>query len=173
MEGNIALYGFMGVGKTVVGRILSERLNLKYVDVDEKIVEHKGRTIPEIFKMEGESAFRAAESQVAAELASNGGQVIACGGGTVLNPENGKALKKSSYMVLLTAKPETILQRVETESGTRPLLMVEDKIGRIAGLLKERNPQYLQYADIIVDTTGLTPVEVADIIIENMEEYQG
>ena len=168
MSSNIALFGFMGVGKTVVGRALAERLALKYVDLDDEIVKHEGKSIPDIFSEEGEAAFRAAESNISARVASKEGQVIACGGGTVLNPGNVKALKATSFMVLLTAEPETILKRVESEGETRPLLMVDDKIGRIESLLRARNPSYLHAADLIIDTTGLTPHDVADIIVSNL-----
>ena len=85
-----------------------------------------------------------------------------------MNPGNVKALKATSFMVLLTAEPETILKRVESEGETRPLLMVDDKIGRIESLLRARNPSYLQAADLIIDTTGLTPEDVADIIVNNL-----
>ena len=168
MSRNIALFGFMGVGKTVVGRALAERLSLDYVDLDDEIVRYKGKSIPDIFSEEGESAFRAAESRVAASVASKEGQVIACGGGTLLDTGNAEALKATSFMVLLTAEPETILKRVESEGETRPLLMVDDKIGRIEGLLRERNPRYLKAADLIIDTTSLTPEAVAEVIVDNL-----
>ena len=146
----------------------NERLSLKYVDLDDMIVQNKGKSISDIFQEEGESAFRAAESMVTAIIASNYGQVIACGGGTVLDSKNAEALKASSYMVLLTSKPETILKRIEAEGEIRPLLMVDDKLARIKSLLEERYSHYLEVADLIVDTTELTPEEVANIIMEKL-----
>lgn len=159
----------MGVGKTIVGKILSEKTGLTYVDLDEEIVKRAGKSIPEIFAEEGEASFRALENQVTLDIAGSKGQIIACGGGTVLKPENRDSLQASSSMVLLTADPEIILQRVEAEGETRPLLMVDDKVGKICSLLSERNPKYVEAADLIVDTSDLTPMEVADEILKNLE----
>ena len=159
----------MGVGKTVVGKILAEKTGLTYVDLDEEIVNRKGKSIPLIFSEEGEAAFRSIENEVAQDIANNVGQIIACGGGTVLKSENRETLQASSSMVLLTADPEIILQRVEAEGETRPLLMVDDKVGKIRSLLAERNPKYVEAADLIVDTSNLTPEEVAEQILKNLE----
>ena len=159
----------MGVGKTVVGKILSEKTGLTYVDLDEEIVKRAGKSIPEIFADDGEATFRELENDVTHDIAGNEGQIIACGGGTVLKPENRDSLQATSSMVLLTADPEIILQRVEAEGETRPLLMVDDKVGKIRSLLAERNPRYVEAADLIVDTSDLTPMEVADEILKNLE----
>lgn len=159
----------MGVGKTVVGKILSEKTGLTYVDLDEEIVKRAGKSIPMIFAEEGEASFRALENEVTLGIAENEGQIIACGGGTVLKPGNRDTLQASSSMVMLTADPEIILQRVEAEGETRPLLMVDDKVGKIRSLLLERNPKYVEAADLIVDTSDLTPEEVAEEILKNLE----
>ena len=159
----------MGVGKTIVGKLLAEKTGLTYVDLDEEIVNRKGKTIPLIFSEEGEAAFRSIENEVTNNIANNVGQIIACGGGTVLKSENRETLQASSSMVLLTADPEIILQRVEAEGETRPLLMVDDKVGKIRSLLAERNPKYVEAADLIVDTSNLTPEEVAEQILKNLE----
>jgi len=159
----------MGVGKTIVGKLLAEKTGLTYVDLDEEIVNRKGKTIPLIFSEEGEAAFRSIENEVTHDIANNIGQIIACGGGTVLKSENRETLQSSSSMVLLIADPEIILQRVEAEGETRPLLMVDDKVGKIRSLLAERNPKYVEAADLIVDTSDLTPEEVAEEILKNLE----
>ena len=169
MPPNIALFGFMGVGKTVVGKLLAEKTGFTYIDIDEEIVNRKGKTIPLIFSEEGETSFRAIEKQVTRDIASNRGQIIACGGGTVLKPENRDSLRSSSSMVLLTADPQIILQRVEAEGETRPLLMVDDKINKIRNLLADRNPKYVEAADLIVDTSDITPDEVVEEILKNLE----
>jgi shikimate kinase len=161
----LVLFGFMGVGKSAVGRILSERTGLEYVDLDSEIVGRMRKTIPQIFEEEGEAGFRAVEREVAREVAGRKGQVIACGGGTVLDPENVASLRSSSVMVLLTAEPRVILERVEEEGDVRPLLKVEDKIGRIEGLLSARLPRYLEAADLILDTSEMTPEEAATEIM--------
>jgi len=166
---NVALFGFMGVGKSVVGRMLAERLDLSFVDLDEEVVRRTGRSIEQIFKEDGEERFREMEKAMVREYSARDGQVVACGGGTVLDPENKENLRRSSTMVLLTAEPEVILERVESEEDVRPLLNVEDRKGKIRGLLSERWPSYLKAADIIVDTSEYPPHEVVSIIIENLE----
>lgn len=169
MPTNIALFGFMGVGKTVVGKLLSEKTGLFYVDIDEEIVNRTGKSIPKIFSEDGEAAFRIIENEVVYDISSNGGQIIACGGGTVLNPKNRDNLKKTSSMVLLTADPLIILQRIENEGEKRPLLMTKDKVGKIHSLLQERNPKYVEAADLIVDTSELVPDQVVDEILKNLD----
>ena len=164
----MALFGFMGVGKTAVGRTLSERTGLEYVDLDSERAIRKGKTIPRIFEEEGEAGFRAVEMEVTREVAGRNGQVISCGGGTVLDPENVTSLRRSSVMVLLTAEPRIILERVEEEGDVRPLLMVEDKLGRIEQLLKARLPRYLEVADLMLDTSEMTPEEAAVEIISQL-----
>jgi shikimate kinase len=164
----VALFGFMGVGKTAVGRILSERTGLKYVDLDSEISGRKGKTIPQIFGEEGETGFRAVEKEVTREVAERNGQVITCGGGTVLDPNNVASLRRNSVMVLLTAEPRVILERVKEEGDVRPLLMVEDQLGRIEQLLNARLPRYLEAADLILDTSVITPEEAAVEIISQI-----
>lgn len=164
----MALFGFMGVGKTAVGRTLSERTGLEYVDLDSEITRRKGKTIPRIFEEEGEAGFRAVEMEVTREVAGRNGQVISCGGGTVLDPENVASLKRNSVMVLLTAEPRVILERVEEEGDVRPLLMVDDKLGKIEHLLNARLPRYLEVADLILDTSEMTPEEAAVEIISQI-----
>ena len=109
---NIALLGFMGVGKTAVGKVLAKMTGMNYVDIDEIIVDRAGKTIPKIFEEEGELVFREIERAVTHEIAGLDGQIIACGGGTVLDDENLASLRRASKMVLLNAEPETILERV-------------------------------------------------------------
>jgi shikimate kinase len=156
----------MGVGKTAVGKILSEKTGLTYVDLDEEIVKKKKKTIPKIFEEEGEAGFRKVEKEVTREITRKHDQIIACGGGTVLDPENYSNLKKNSVMILLNAEPRVILQRTESEGDTRPLLMVEDKLERIKGLLRKRLHGYLEAADLIVDTSEMTPQQVASEILK-------
>ncbi|UCD44471.1 MAG: shikimate kinase [Candidatus Bathyarchaeota archaeon] len=162
---NVALFGFMGVGKSTVGRVLAERSGLRFVDLDAEIEARAGKGIPSIFEEQGEAAFREIEKIVALEAAASDRQVIACGGGTVLDAESREGLSETSIMILLTAEPDTILERVEVEDETRPLLQVDERIGRIEDLLAARNPHYIKAADIIIDTTGMTPQMVADHIM--------
>jgi shikimate kinase len=167
---NIALFGFMGVGKSSVGRLLAERMGLTFVDIDEEIVKRTGIAISAIFEEEGEARFREIEREVTGEITGLDGWVIACGGGTVLDPDNLAALRSVSMMVLLTAGIETILRRVEDEGGVRPLLEVEDRRRRIEVLLMKRHPVYLEAADLIVDTTDEEPETIAEAIIDHLRE---
>jgi shikimate kinase len=165
---NIALFGFMGVGKTAVGKILATLTGTSYVDLDEIIVDRAGKTIPEIFKEEGEPAFRGIERAVTREVAGLDGQVIACGGGTVLDDENLANLRRSSKMVLLIAEPRVILERVKKDDDNRPLLATDDKLSQIQSLLKSRESGYMRAADIVVDTSKRTPEQVAEEILEQL-----
>jgi shikimate kinase len=161
---NVALFGFMGVGKTVVGKILAQKLGLAFVDIDEEITKKTGKKITTIFEEDGKATFRKIEKSVTSEIAERDHQVIACGGGTILDQDNLNHLRRNSTLILLTAKPEVILERVYSEGDIRPLLMVEEKLDRIQSLLKERNQQYMQAADIVVDTSGRSPSQIAEEI---------
>jgi shikimate kinase len=160
----------MGVGKSVIAQMLSERTGLAHIDIDETIECKTGKTIPEIFEEGGESTFREIERTVTREVAARDGQVIACGGGTILDEENLACLRLNSAMILLTARPETILERVNAEVDVRPLLRVGDRLERIRSLLDARSAKYLRAADMVVDTSGRTTEEVADEIQEYLKE---
>jgi shikimate kinase len=174
---NIALFGFMAVGKSVVGRLIAQRLDLTFIDLDDMIMNRAGKPITAIFEEDGETRFREIEKAVAREVSARGGQVIACGGGTLINSENLENLKKSSVMILLTADPETILKRVESDGDSRPLLKAPDTLERIKSLLCARSSSYLKAADIVVDTSYRTPEEVAEDILLRLKEvtrlYEG
>lgn len=166
---NLALYGFMAVGKTTVGVILAERLGYAFIDLDTIIVQRTGREIKDIFQEDGEEAFRKIEKRVTGDIASGDQQVIACGGGTVLFEENLRNLRKSSTLIHLTADPRTILKRVEGEGDVRPLLNVEDRLRKLNQLLQARQPGYQRAADHTIDTTGKTPRQVADEVMEALK----
>ncbi len=170
---NIALFGFMGVGKSAVGRALAERLGLDFVDLDDEVVRSAGKTIPEIFSEGGEEAFRRIEREAARSAAAGDGRVIACGGGTVLDEENLRRLRGGSVLVLLTADEGVILRRVEADGEARPLLNVEGRPERLRSLLEARLPKYEEAADIVVDTSGKTPEQVAEEVVRKVEEAVG
>lgn len=160
---NIVLIGFMGTGKSVVGRALAKRLRRRFVDTDSEIEAAAGLTIPEIFSRHGEPYFRHLERQVVQRVAAGAGQVIAAGGGTVVDEENARVLRATGVIVWLVASPEAIYQRVG-RSTNRPLLAgagEENRRRRIAELLARREPVYRQCADFSVHTDGLTPWQVA------------
>ena len=167
---NIALFGFMGVGKTEVGRLVAERLGLAFVDLDDMVINRAGKSVAAIFEEDGEPRFRELERVVVEKVSARNGQVIACGGGTVLNPENLKKLRNSSTMILLTADPETILRRVEGDGNSRPLLNASDRRERIRNLLSLRYRRYLEAADAVIDTSYRTPEEVVEEILLHLKE---
>jgi shikimate kinase len=162
---NIALYGFMGVGKSTVGRLLAEELNYVFIDMDKVIERREGISISEIFRRYGELRFREIESDLVKELTGEDSVVIACGGGAVLDPSNVKALTKSSRLIYLTATIPEIIERT-SKDGNRPLLNVLDPEKKIANLYETRRPVYERHATVTVDTTGLTPHEVVDELLE-------
>jgi len=155
---NVALYGFMGVGKSTVGKALSERLGYGFVDMDEMIERRAGVKIKDMFAAEGEKRFRALEKEVAKEVAEKDRHVIACGGGAVLDPENAEALRSNSVLILLTASIDEIVERTR-DNDERPLLNVDD--AQAEALLRERMPLYLEAADLVMDTTGASPTQLA------------
>ncbi len=161
---NIVLIGFMGTGKTEVGRILSQRLGYVLVDADTEIEKEQGMTITEIFKQYGEPKFREIESNVIKRLSEVKNAVISTGGGAVLRQENMDNLRRNGVVVCLTASPETILKRT-SNNNDRPLLQVDNPLQKIKELLEFRKPYY-EKADIMIDTEGKSPIEVAEEIIE-------
>jgi shikimate kinase len=156
---NLALVGFMGTGKTSVGRLAAEQLHFDYVDTDELIQTHTGRIIADIFKTDGEPAFRALERKVVLELASRTKTVISTGGGLPANPENLAGLKTHALVVCLWASPEKIWERVKNQSH-RPLLEDPDPQKKIRELLAVREPFYKQ-ADVLMNTEIRTVREMA------------
>jgi shikimate kinase len=156
---NIVLTGFMGTGKTTVGRILAGMLGFEFVDTDEWIERRHG-PIAVIFRDHGEARFREIERELALELAEGDGRVISTGGRLLLDPVNATALTTGSRVFCLVASPDVIAERVLTAGAPpRPLLAGSDPRGRIAELLAERAPGYAGFEQI--DTDDRTPHEVA------------
>ena len=170
MKTNIALIGFMGVGKTAVGKALAEKLRRKFVELDSLIEQEVGKSIPDIFQQDGETAFRELEVEVTKEVSNDKNLVIACGGGVVLNQINIDRLRQQSRIVYLTASPGIILKRVANEEGQRPLLEVDNPTLAIREMLSFRKPFYERAADIKIDTSKLDIGSVAEQIIEKLKE---
>ncbi|MDD5140819.1 MAG: shikimate kinase [Verrucomicrobiales bacterium] len=160
---NIALIGFMGTGKTSVGRLVAEQLHYDYLDTDEMIQASTGRSITDIFTKDGEPAFRALEQKVVEELASRTNTVISTGGGLPVNPENLASLKTHALVVCLWSSPEKIWERVRHQSH-RPLLHDENPQAKIRELLAARGPFYKQ-ADVLLNTDVRSVREVAQQVI--------
>jgi shikimate kinase len=157
----IVLMGFMGTGKSEVGRRLARRRGCAFVDTDRLIEQRAGKSIPAIFAEDGEPRFRSLEAEVVAEVAARPGGVLAVGGGAVLDAENARRLHETGVMVHLTARPETILERIG-DVAERPLLAGCNPRAVIDRLFAERRPAYEALADVAVDTSDRSVDEVAD-----------
>ena len=153
----------MGTGKTSVGRLVADLLHFDYLDTDETIQTHTGRIIADIFKTDGEPAFRALEREVVRELATRTQTVISTGGGLPTNPDNLASLKSHSLVACLWASPEKIWERVRHQSH-RPLLHGENPQVKIRELLALREPFYKQ-ADVLLNTDLRSVREVAQQVV--------
>jgi shikimate kinase/3-dehydroquinate synthase len=160
---NIVITGFMGTGKSAVGREVARRLGWRFVDIDDVIVSRAAKTIPRIFAEYGEAAFRAMESDVCADLSAQERLVIATGGGALVNSDNRRVMMRSGTVVCLSADPDEILRRV-SDDDNRPLLNVPDPRARVAELLAARRAAY-QAIPWQIDTTGLPVEEVAERVV--------
>jgi len=160
---NVILTGFMGTGKTTVGRLVARSMQLRFVDTDRVIVERHG-PIPDIFATHGEAHFRTLERDTARELASKRGLLISTGGRMMLDPHNVEALEATGTIYCLVASVDEIYKRTRNPNRVRPLLDDPDPKARIAELLAERRSGYAAFTQVL--TTGLTPEQVAMQICE-------
>ncbi len=162
-SGTITLIGFMGAGKSAVGRILSNRLGLPFVDLDEVISDKAGKSIEDIFAEEGEEGFRERESKALRAELDSGIKVISCGGGVVLRDENVELLRRKSRVFLLRISQERALLRL-SGGGGRPLLEAGDMEERIRELMEERAERYHAAAHAEIDADDSSPEEIAEEI---------
>ena len=160
---NIILVGFMGTGKSVVGKKLAEKLKRDFLELDDSIEAKEKMSIKDIFEKKGEPYFRSVEKEVAKEASLRKNIVISAGGGAIVDEENFKNLKNSGDIICLKASPETILKRTKNLK-TRPLLNVSDPKARIQELLLKREPYYNK-ADFSIDTDNITAEQVAEKIL--------
>jgi len=161
----IVLTGFMGTGKTTVGKLLAENLNYRFIDTDELIEARHERSIADIFQDLGEDAFREMERAIVKEIAELDSVVISTGGRLMLDPENVSALSRNSRVLCLVATPDEILTRVtHDKSHKRPLLSVPNPKERIVDLLEERNDKYLRFPQIVTDEKK--PNDIARSLVE-------
>jgi len=164
-KANIILTGFMGTGKTTVGKLLAKQLGYVFLDTDELIQERSGQTISEIFSEKGEAAFREMEAEIARELGGREGLVVSTGGRLMLDPENAAALGRDGRVFCLRATPEEIVARVASDAGVeRPLLQGGDPIERIVELMRQREEEYTIFPQI--QTSGKTPEAVARCLLD-------
>ncbi len=171
---NIILVGFMASGKSVVGEALSRLSGMPLLDADEEVARRGGRPIPQIFREDGEAAFRELERSVIADWCAGNGQVIAAGGGAFVDPDNRDAMLASGTVFCLSARPETILERLShvtgdgaeaTEADGRPMLAGDDVKSRVESLMAQRGGAYAR-AHHTIETDELTPEQAARRILE-------
>lgn len=172
MKTSIALIGFMGTGKTAVGKVLAAKLGREFIELDYLIEQKAGRSIPEIFQQDGEIGFRELEIEATKEVANQKNAVIACGGGIVLNKINIDRLRQACIIIYLTASPNMILKRTSGDKNERPLLAVFDRALQIRELLRFRQPFYERAADIKINTSKLNIESVAERILEKLRENE-
>ena len=159
----ITLTGFMGSGKTTVGKVLADFLGCPFLDLDELIVQKAGKSIPEIFAQDGEPAFRELEARLLRQTVTKyaaGTAVLALGGGAILAPASAALLREKTVCIYLRATLDTLVARLAGETAGRPL--ADDAL---AERLAAREPIYEETAHVTIDTDGLSPDEVADEII--------
>ncbi len=166
---NIYLTGFSGTGKSHSGRLAARSLGMEFVDTDELVEKAAKKPIPEIFSGEGEAQFRALESAVLADVATEGGKVVSTGGGVPVLPANRELMSRTGLVVRLKATPESIQARLTRAIGTsgravRPLLGGDAPVEKVRALLEEREAAYAS-ADVTVDTEGKTPGDVAREVV--------
>ena len=165
---NIVLVGFMGTGKTSVGKRLASQLRMRYVDTDDIIERDNRRRISDIFEENGEAAFRDLESEAVRKVSELYNAVISTGGGVVLRETNIELLKRNGTVFCLTATPEEIYRRVRHQTH-RPLLQTPDPLTKIRSMLEERQPYYAE-ADHTVKTTGRSFREIIGYIRQVYEK---
>ena len=166
---NIFLIGFMGSGKSTVASCMAKKYGMEIVEMDQVIVEREGMSIPDIFAYKGELYFRDVESQLLIEIQRKQDRVISCGGGVVLREQNIKEMKRCGKVVLLNAKPETILERVKDDEN-RPLLQGNKDVKSIRDMMKQRRPKYEEAADFVVETDGKGAEEICKEIFDRIGE---
>lgn len=167
MDMNIMLIGFMGTGKSTIAHKLKEKLNIEQIEMDALIAEEAGMSIPEIFEKYGEEYFRDLETKMLEKFQDRKPVVVSCGGGAVLRDKNIEIMKGQGKIVLLTAKPETIFERVRY-SNDRPVLNGNMNVEYIAELMEKRRARYELAADIVITTDGKTVEDICQEIIDSI-----
>lgn len=165
---NIFLIGFMGTGKSTISRELKRMLGMERMEMDQMIVEQQGMPISEIFSRFGEDYFRDVESKLLIDLQKKKGMIVSCGGGIVVREKNIGYMKESGKVVLLTATPETVYERVK-DSKDRPILNGNMNVEYINELMEKRREKYEAAADVIVATDGKSVAQICQEIVDKLE----
>jgi shikimate kinase len=166
---NLYLVGPMGVGKTTIGKLIANKLNKQFVDLDEEIEERCGANIPWIFDVEGEQGFRKRETELLAELVKKPDLVISTGGGVVLNAENRSLLKNHGFVVFLNATVDQLYKRT-LKDKKRPLLQVPDRRKVIENLKAARDPLYRETADLVFDVGQRSSKHATDELLKKLDQ---
>lgn len=169
---NIYLIGFRCTGKTTVGKIIADRLKMKFIDADDELVKQQGIPISEIVEKHGWAYFREKESDVLRQISEKSDQVVATGGGVILDKDNVAIMKRSGTVIWLKARPETVKQRIVKDQKTadsRPSLTEKGLLEEIEETIKARDPHYMEAMDFCVDTDDVTIEEVVEEIMKKME----
>jgi shikimate kinase len=169
---NIVLIGFMGCGKSSVGRRIAANTGRRFVDTDELVASRAGRSISRIFAEQGEDAFRDLESQALDGLAGESGLVLATGGGAILREANRAILRRIGPVVWLDAEPDILFERV-SRNRRRPLLQTENPRATFDALLASRRPIYEQAASLRIDSSTLSHDDAARIVVEEVARLGG
>ena len=164
--------GFMGAGKSTVAEYLSTMFAMEVVEMDQEIVKEEGMSIPDIFATYGEEYFRNCETELLKKMQSHKNVLISCGGGVVLRECNVEQMKKNGRVVLLTASPEEVYERVK-DSDDRPVLAGRKNVKGIAELMEARREKYEAAADIIVNTDHKTVLQVCEELVQRLTEMDG
>ena len=164
---NIVLIGFMGAGKSTISDFLRTVFAMEVVEMDQIIAEREGMSISDIFETYGEEYFRNLETELLIEMQSRSNVVISCGGGVPMRERNVVEMKKNGRVVLLTAKPETILNRVK-DNHDRPLLEGNKNVSFIGDLMEKRREKYQAAADIIIETDGKDKLEICEELVHRL-----
>lgn len=173
---NLVLIGYRATGKTAVGARLAARLHRPFVDLDEELVREAGRPIVDIVAQGGWPEFRRLEKELVARYRHAEGQILATGGGVILDRDNVAALRENGIIIWLTADPATIQARLaqdQPRDANRPSLTGGDTIREVEEVLKSRAPLYQAAAQIIVDTTSRTITQVVELVLAALESEEG
>jgi shikimate kinase len=169
---SIVLVGMMGVGKSSIGRRVAARLGVRFVDADMEIEKAAGTTIADIFARHGEASFRSGEARVIARLLDGGPQVLATGGGAVMNPETRAAIKAKGVSIWLNADADVLMRRISKRKHERPMLHTDDPLATLRALLVEREPAYAE-SDLTVQSREVPHEAIVTEIIDAVADFLG
>ena len=170
MDQNIFLIGPMGSGKTSLGRRVAPRLGLDFIDLDEELERRCGVEVAVIFEIEGETGFRERERELLAEIASRSGQLVATGGGSVLDPRNREVLRRNGLVVWLRTSVVQQLRRLERDRR-RPLLAAPDRRERLTRMAEQRNPLYAEAAHLVFESRNRPMPAMAEALHESIHKH--